>query len=237
MSLVIRADATMEILSGVDKLDSDKVRGIIGGAMNISRIAGGCALIVNSESGLQGLPVNIGATSLLGQCCSVGRVKGTAILLDSEDVERVILGAEWGKMIDPITRESILSDRPIVKVRHNDLETFLRSHGELWQVDGDQSWDAVAPGSPMSLDELMGAIQAHGADSECVYLFSDCDTPLALLERTNADDIPFAGADELPHYIIRRVKGGDFLWFACSAQEASNGTPLTLMHAKDEDHN
>ncbi len=74
----------------------------------------------------------------------------------------------------------------------------------------------------------MLAIQECGGDSEYVYIFNN-DDPYEIANRTNWNAIPEVSVQDLKDYTVRVVRGKDFLWFACSQVEASNGEYSTLL--------
>jgi hypothetical protein len=229
MALLIRADGSMEFISDVHKLNADEIGKLVGGELEIEQVAGGYALIVNRQGGLIGCPLNVGATSLAAQCGSRSRIKGTAILLDREDVEQFVLHSPLAKLFDALTPDALAAERPLVQVRRDEFERFLRRHGNSWTVCGNPGWDEMAPGNPMSVDELMGAIEMYGPDCEDVYVFSDLDTPYDIANKVDFGTIPTVDEQSLDYYIVRSGFGKDFLYFACSGEEAGNGQCLTLM--------
>src|SRR5438067_246530 len=125
--------------------------------------------------------------------------------------------------------ESSMQPAPLAKVGHEELEKFLRRHGEAWNVDGDSAFEEHLEHSPMTTDELLAAIGSYAPFSKDVFVFSDQDTADAIVASFPLDRAPQVDARGLEGYIIRSVRGNDVLWFACSAEQASNGSYVTLL--------
>lgn len=126
----------------------------------------------------------------------------------------------------------------VVCLSHDEFEKFLLSQdNELWDADH-LGFEEELGGRPSSVDELMGAIIGYGMGCPHVYVFSSEDAPYNIACRTKWDAVPIVESATLDDYVIRNVKGLDFLYFACSEEQASNGDYITLLpfveHDEDE---
>ena len=75
----------------------------------------------------------------------------------------------------------------------------------------------------------------YSHNDDYVYVF-DYDDTYAIANKTDWDSVIEVDAQQLENYIIRAVKSREFLWFACSLDDASNGTYISLIpHENDED--
>lgn len=124
---------------------------------------------------------------------------------------------------------------PIVKVRHEELEQFLTRHGKLWVVDGNPAFEECLGKLVTTPDEIVGAAVSCGGDSEFVYVFSDDEEPYTVVQTHCPGDAPEKNATELDQYIIKTVKGKDFLYVASSLEEASNGSYVTILPWPEEE--
>lgn len=121
----------------------------------------------------------------------------------------------------------------IVRVSIAQFEQFLeQQENKLWDVEG-TNLQQFLTGRPSNVEELMLAIQLCGGNSDYVYIFNN-DDPYEIANRTNWDSIPEVGVQDLEGYTVRVVRGKDFLWFACSQEEASNGEYTTLLPYEGE---
>lgn len=123
----------------------------------------------------------------------------------------------------------------IVKVSRDDLALFLRQHGELWTVDGDFDFEGKLSHFPASVDELIDACNLYAPDSDYVYVFSDADPADEIVARGGVHSAATITTEELEQYIVRTVKGSDFLWIAVSDEDAFNASVTTILRYEDED--
>lgn len=118
-----------------------------------------------------------------------------------------------------------------VKVSHAALEEFLRGQANvLWNVVGGISF-AIPVGSPCTVEDIMTRIREVSAGEEAVYVFSDLGEDGAYGAATRADwsNLPMASVKDLHAYVVTTVDGADFLYFACSFEEASSSQYNTLL--------
>jgi hypothetical protein len=105
MALFLRPDGESQIINEIHKLWYDGVRDLVDGPAEIVELEGGDALIVNEEFLVKNMSINARATELLQESLSVKRkymspllapelssdrqIRGPAILLDSEELQRI----------------------------------------------------------------------------------------------------------------------------------------------------
>ena len=230
MALEIRPDGIVKVMADIHTKEIADLSSIIVGPVLTQRVAGGYGLIYNEQGGKLGLPLNEGATSLMEQSGSTERVKGIAILLDREDMEKVIKESPLGKLFNTVSSESFQEDFPLVRIHLDLFEKFLHRYNALWNVDCELKSDEAVSGSRMTVDELMDKVASHAGSSEYVFVFSECKNPDQIANQVGIDDAPILHDEkDLDKYIVRCSNWGqDFLYFACSPEDASNGTSLTL---------
>jgi len=132
---------------------------------------------------------------------------------------------------------NVVDERPeVVRVSLTDFETFLRSQdNELWDADH-LEFESLMHGKPSTVDNLMGTITmySHG-DSDYLYVFSSTDAPYEIANRTDWKNVPDIDSEGLSAYVIGNVRGADFLYFACTIEQAANGDYVTLLPWPEED--
>lgn len=125
---------------------------------------------------------------------------------------------------------------PLVRTTHANLERFLlasTSVARLWNASSnDLAFDEINGLGPYSVAELLSAIRNYAPDSASLYVFSDEDDPITAVHNINLDSVPEVDDKSLTDYVIRAVRGSDFLWVACSQEQASNGDYITVLPAK-----
>jgi len=128
--------------------------------------------------------------------------------------------------------ESVPQQAKVVKVSLATFEKFLRAQKyEYWDVD-DIVFESYLGVSPATVDEIVRTIELYyGRDNEYIYVF-DYDDPYEIANQTDWEKVPEVDAERLHDYILPSM-AGDFLYFDCSLDEASNGTPITLLPRED----
>lgn len=128
--------------------------------------------------------------------------------------------------------ESVPQKAKVVKVSLATFEKFLRAQEyEYWDVD-DIVFEEYLGVSPATVDEIVRTIEFYyGHDNEYIYVF-DYDDPYEIANQTDWEKVPEVDAERLHDYILPS-RAGDFLYFDCSLEDASNGTPITLLPAED----
>ena len=116
----------------------------------------------------------------------------------------------------------------LARVSHRTLEEFLAECGELWNVDGNPTFEEHVFHRPLTTRELIDAMIDYAPDEEYVYIFSDIapvDEIANLFELGEARTLDVAALEE---YQVRSGRGEDFLYVACCEIDASNGTVVTF---------
>jgi hypothetical protein len=124
---------------------------------------------------------------------------------------------------------------PVVKVRKGEFEQFLHGSSDvatLWKPDN-LEFEQFLNGIPCDVEELMTAIDLFaGQECDYVYVFnSNVDDPDGAWSQVifDNDKLPEVKASDLSEYVVRSSMGKDFLYFACSMEEASNLQYTTLL--------
>lgn len=72
--------------------------------------------------------------------------------------------------------------------------------------------------------------QFSGQECDFVYIFNtNLEDPNAAWKRVSFDNLPEVTASELGEYVVRSSMGNDFLYFACSLEEAAIPSYTTLL--------
>lgn len=123
----------------------------------------------------------------------------------------------------------------IVKVHRDDLITFLCRHGELWQIDGPREFEAMLPHLPVTADELLEACELYAPEIDYVYVFSDAEPLEEIVARVGVEGAIPITEEYLDEYVIRTVRGSDFLWIAVSDEDAANLSYVTILRYEVDD--
>lgn len=117
------------------------------------------------------------------------------------------------------------------KVTLDELAAFLRKYGTMWTIDFGScgAFAELLPGSPISTDDLLDAIGAHNTNSEFAYVFDDSDPPFDIINKVGIDNAEMLDQRSLERFIVRTVRGADFLYLAPSVEDAANGFYITLL--------
>jgi hypothetical protein len=124
---------------------------------------------------------------------------------------------------------------PVVKVQKDEFRKFLEDSKEVssrWVPDNTE-FEQFVSRLPCDIDELMSAIEFYpGQECKYIYVFNsnEDDPEDACRGLTFSDEtLPEAMANELDEYVVRSSMGKDFLYFACSLEEASCIRYTTLL--------
>lgn len=127
----------------------------------------------------------------------------------------------------------------LVKTTHDHLERFLLASTDVanvWDVSSnDPAFDEHVEARPLTVEELLTTIRCYAPDSDYLYVFSDEATPLDSVSNADLESIPEVTDKTLGDYIIRAVRGSDYLWVACSQEQASNGDYITILPAREHE--
>ncbi|HUY91808.1 MAG TPA: hypothetical protein VMV10_23905 [Pirellulales bacterium] len=118
---------------------------------------------------------------------------------------------------------------PIGKVTLEDLERFLQQNGELWGVAAPPAIAAAIGRSPVAANELIDALGLYRPELGYVYVFSDEEDPYNAVNQHWPNNVDSVDAEGLERFVIRTVRGRDFLYVAPSDEDASNGEYITLL--------
>jgi hypothetical protein len=125
----------------------------------------------------------------------------------------------------------------VVKIRKDEFREFLensRDVAALWEPDNIE-FEQFISHRPCEVDELMVAIDLFpGQEYDYIYIFNaNVDDPHGEWNETRYSDdaIPEVKASEMNEYVVRSSMGKDFLYFACSLEEASCIKYTTLLPA------
>lgn len=120
------------------------------------------------------------------------------------------------------------------KIGLEELRKFLERRGCLWEI-GDRDFRDFVSHVPQTTDELMDSMVSYGGNHLSlnggdVYLFGneEVDEPMGIDEARQLD------AESIGDFVINCVRGRDFLWIACTPEEVSNGTYVTLVPVEDQ---
>jgi hypothetical protein len=123
----------------------------------------------------------------------------------------------------------------IVRIRKDEFRDFLENSKDVatqWMPDNIE-FEQFTSHLPCEVDELMAAIDFYaGQEYDCVYIFNaNLDDPdLEWNKQRYSDEtIPEVKASEMEEYVVRSSMGKDFLYFACSLEEASCIKYTTLL--------
>lgn len=119
----------------------------------------------------------------------------------------------------------------VVKVSYLVFEQFLTSReNEYWKLDDDTIFEAFISGSPLNINELMGAIIGYAGYGDYVYIFNSENDPYEIAQKVDWKNIiEIKNPNDLNQYIVRNSMGKDFLWFASGIEMATDGNFVTLI--------
>lgn len=158
-----------------------------------------------------------------------GSCLGSALLFSCED-----LGPENSFPHGPFRNHSM--SLVLGKIRIDELQKFLSQQECRWRADGDFDFQAKLPhGGPFTTEELTDALSNYAEiggtrEPAHLYLFGDQEGPNEIDQAREVD------ADSVTEFVIRCVIRGakDFLWIACTPEEVSNESYITLMRVEEE---
>lgn len=131
-----------------------------------------------------------------------------------------------------------MTDTPLlIKVTRSTFAKFLKSFEDsLWKVEGREMPSYL---QPVSWDYIMEAIEEYHnynslGEEEFLYIYSFEEDPYTIANLVDFENIPLVNEPAmLSKY---RVYGHhDFLYFACTEIDASNGEYVNLMIFDKED--
>jgi hypothetical protein len=84
--------------------------------------------------------------------------------------------------------------------------------------------------------EIMEILHKYDEGANLIYVFRSDRSAEEIIRATDWETIPEIRRADLYDYIIRSVSGGkDFLWFDCTASDASNCEPAVLIPEYNSD--
>lgn len=117
----------------------------------------------------------------------------------------------------------------LIKVSRNCFEEFLDSHdNRYWNVYDETSSGAELQRRQATSEEIIELLEFYGTD-DVVYIFGVFeDEPYDIANKTDFNNIPeLEDCETIREYRVP-TGGNDYLYFAYSAEQASNGQYLTL---------
>ena len=120
------------------------------------------------------------------------------------------------------------------KTTHDELAAFLKRHGQRWTVEGNAAFQECVDHLPMETDELIGAMRRFAPGEDDVYLVSDIFPASQVGDFFSHDEAKPAKSADLNEFVIRAVRGSDFLYVFCSPEDVSNGSCITICRAAEE---
>jgi len=121
------------------------------------------------------------------------------------------------------------------KATHDQLAAFLQRHGQRWNVTASQAFMDRVEHLPLGAEELISAIRCYAPDSDFVYFASDLFPGEEVSRLFSLEEARTVTAADLDQFIIRAVRGSDFLYIFCSPEDVSNGSYITILPVSEEE--
>jgi hypothetical protein len=119
------------------------------------------------------------------------------------------------------------------RTTHEELAAFLDQHGQRWNVGANRAFMEHVTHLPLETEDLIAAIRGYAPESEWVYFASDWFPAEEVSHFFSLEEARNVNAADLDQFRIRTVRGSDFLYVFCSAEDVCNGSYITLLPAPE----